>query len=98
MRIDDPEWEGFGVYADALGTDRTKIIETFIGHCLGRPVQLPAPAAPAELAPRLSAAADAVREQLTETKDAQQRAILERRLGGLLAMLDEVKRRAEEAG
>ncbi|GAA4101026.1 hypothetical protein GCM10022248_86530 [Nonomuraea soli] len=69
IRVDRPEWEAFKIAADLLGSDRSKILTSWIDWALYRP-GADAPQRPplAALAATVRAAADAARSDTEEER------------------------------
>ncbi|MBB4936017.1 hypothetical protein FHR32_000322 [Streptosporangium album] len=96
LRFGDPEWEGFGVFSEARGSDRTKILALFIDACLGRPVQLPAPLPPAHFAALLKTAASETEKALQAETNDSRREVLDRKHKALQALATEAAERASQ--
>lgn len=91
MRVDDPVWEGAGVFAEAIGTDRTKLANLFFEYCVGRAgVQFPQPLGPEVFAPLLADAAVRAEAEWKAETDMRKKRQLGLKCEGLKAMHAEI--------
>ena len=95
MRVDDAVWEGAGVFAEAIGTDRTKLANLFFEYCVGRAdVRFPEPLSPDAFAPILAEAAAQAKVEWDAETDERKKHKLGLKYEGLKAMHAEVLARS----
>ncbi len=94
MRIGDSGWEGLGIFGEAVGIDRSKLVNLLVDHCVGRPgIVLPDPLPPQEFADRLAVAIPPAKAEWEAETDPRRKKQLGLKHEGLVSMHAEVMRR-----